>query len=81
MHTKGPARFAISFVPLEAMDHIINTSVKKEFLSGPPFTVKINTPTPTTFLSPGSVWLLQLSDVGMPSLFTLSNLSGGIEDN
>ena len=43
VHPQGSARFAVSFVPLEAIDHIINITFNKELVTGAPFTAKIHT--------------------------------------
>lgn len=36
-----PHRFAVSFVPLEAIDHVINISFNKEPVQGSPFVAKV----------------------------------------
>lgn len=77
VHPQGSARFAVSFVPLEAIDHIINITFNKESVPGAPFTAKIHTD-PNHIVVSGQC--LAATAVGKPSFFTLSNVSGGIED-
>jgi len=77
VHPQGSARFAVSFVPLEAIDHIINITFNKESVPGAPFTAKIHTD-PNHIVVSGQC--LAATAVGKPSFFTLSNVSGNIED-
>lgn len=77
VHPQGSARFAVSFVPLEAIDHIINITFNKESVPGAPFTAKIHTDPNHIVVSGQS---LAASAVGKSSFFTLSNVSGGLED-
>ena len=77
VHPQGSARFAVSFVPLEAIDHVINITFNKESVPGAPFTAKIHTD-PNHIVVSGQC--LAATAVGKPSFFTLSNVSGNIED-
>ena len=77
VHPQGSARFAVSFVPLEAIDHIINITFNKELVTGAPFTAKIHTDPNHIVVSGQS---LAATAVGKPSFFTLSNVTGNIED-
>ena len=43
VHPQGSAKFVVSFVPLEGIDHIINITFNKELCPGAPFTAKIHT--------------------------------------
>ena len=43
VHPQGSAKFVVSFVPLEGIDHIINITFNKELVTGAPFTAKIHT--------------------------------------
>ena len=43
VHPQGSAKFMVSFVPLEGIDHIINITFNKELVPGAPFTAKIHT--------------------------------------
>ncbi len=43
VHPQGSARFAVSFVPLEAVDHLINITFNKDSVPGAPFIAKIHT--------------------------------------
>ena len=43
VHPQGSAKFVVSFVPLEGIDHIINITFNKELVPGAPFTAKIHT--------------------------------------
>lgn len=43
VHPQGSARFAVSFVPLEATDHVINITFNKDKVPGAPFIAKIHT--------------------------------------
>ena len=43
VHPLGSARFAVSFVPLEGLDHTINITFNKDLVPGAPFTAKIHT--------------------------------------
>ncbi len=43
VHPQGSARFAVSFVPLEATDHVINITFNKDVVPGAPFVAKIHT--------------------------------------
>ena len=77
VHPQGSARFAVSFVPLEAIDHIINITFNKELVTGAPFTAKIHTDPNHIVVSGQS---LAATAVGKPSFFTLSNVTGNIEE-
>lgn len=77
VHPQGSARFAVSFVPLEAIDHVINITFNKEPVPGAPFTAKIHTD-PNHIVVSGQC--LAATAVGKPSFFTLSNVSGSLED-
>ena len=48
VHPLGSARFAVSFVPLEGLDHSINITFNKELVPGAPFNAKIHTGTKNT---------------------------------
>ena len=43
VHPLGSARFAVSFVPMEGVDHTINITFNKDLVPGAPFTAKIHT--------------------------------------
>ena len=43
VHPQGSAKFMVSFVPLEGIDHIISITFNKELVPGAPFTAKIHT--------------------------------------
>ena len=77
VHPQGSARFAVSFVPLEAIDHVINITFNKEPVTGAPFTAKIHTDPNHIVVSGQS---LAATAVGKTSFFTLSNVSGNLED-
>ena len=77
VHPQGSARFAVSFVPLEAIDHVINITFNKESVPGAAFVAKIHTD-PNHIVVSGQC--LAATAVGKPSFFTLSNVSGNIED-
>ncbi len=77
VHPQGSARFAVSFVPLEAIDHVINITFNKESVPGAPFTAKIHTDPNHIVVSGQS---LAATAVGKTSFFTLSNVSGSLED-
>ena len=77
VHPQGSARFAVSFVPLEAIDHVINITFNKELVTGAPFTAKIHTDPNHIVVSGQS---LAATAVGKPSFFTLTNVTGNIED-
>ena len=77
VHPQGSARFAVSFVPLEAIDHVINITFNKEPVPGAPFTAKIHTDPNHIVVSGQS---LAATAVGKNSFFTLSNVSGNLED-
>jgi filamin len=77
VHPQGSARFAVSFVPLEAIDHVINITFNKEPVPGAPFTAKIHTDPNHIVVSGQS---LAATAVGKTSFFTLSNVSGSLED-
>jgi len=77
VHPQGSARFAVSFVPLEATDHIITVTFNKESVPGSPYTAEIFTDPHHVVVSGQS---LASSAVGKTSYFKLSNVTGSVED-
>ncbi|XP_047736004.1 filamin-A [Hyalella azteca] len=77
VHPQGSARFAVSFVPLEAIDHVINISFNKEPVSGSPFVAKVQADPNRIVVSGQS---LAATAVGKPSFFTIANVAGSVED-
>ncbi|XP_066943284.1 filamin-A isoform X1 [Macrobrachium rosenbergii] len=77
VHPHGSARFAVSFVPLEAIDHIINISFNKEPVQGSPFVAKVQADPNRIVVSGQS---LAATAVGKTSFFTISNVTGSVED-
>jgi len=77
VHPQGSARFVVSFVPLEAVDHAINITFNKDSVPGAPFMAKIHTD-PNRILVSGQS--LAATAVGRKSQFTLSNVVGSTED-
>ena len=73
----GSARFAVSFVPLEGLDHSINITFNKELVPGAPYNAKIHTDPNHIIVSGQS---LAATAVGKMSYFTLSNVIGSVED-
>jgi len=77
VHPQGSARFAVSFVPLEAIDHIITITFNKEAVPGSPYTATIFTDPDRIVVSGQS---LASSAVGKTSYFKMSNVTGSVED-
>nr|XP_045601850.1 filamin-A-like isoform X1 [Procambarus clarkii] len=77
VHPQGSARFAVSFVPLEAIDHSINISFNKEPVQGSPFVAKVQADPNRIVVSGQS---LAATAVGKTSFFTISNVTGSVED-
>ncbi|XP_042865445.1 filamin-A-like isoform X5 [Penaeus japonicus] len=77
VHPQGSARFAVSFVPLEAIDHVINISFNKEPVQGSPFVAKVQADPNRIVVSGQS---LAATAVGKTSFFTISNVTGSVED-
>ncbi|XP_040577055.1 filamin-A [Lepeophtheirus salmonis] len=77
VHPQGSARFAVSFVPLEAVDHVINITFNKDLVPGAPFTAKIHTDPNHIEVSGAAI---AATAVGKSSFFTLSNVNGSVED-
>ncbi len=77
VHPQGSARFAVSFVPLEATDHVVNITFNKDSVPGAPFIAKIHTD-PNRILVSGQS--LAATAVGRASQFTLSNVVGSVDD-
>ncbi|XP_045132539.1 filamin-B-like isoform X2 [Portunus trituberculatus] len=77
VHPQGSARFAVSFVPLEAIDHSINISFNKEPVPGSPFVAKVQADPNRIVVSGQS---LAATAVGKTSFFTISNVTGSVED-
>ncbi|XP_059352458.1 filamin-B-like isoform X4 [Daphnia carinata] len=77
VHPQGSARFAVSFVPLEAIDHVITITFNKEAVPGSPFNAPVFTEPDRIVVSGQS---LASSAVGKTSYFKLSNVTGSVED-
>ncbi|XP_076033174.1 filamin-A-like isoform X3 [Oratosquilla oratoria] len=77
VHPQGSARFAVSFVPLEAIDHVINISFNKEPVTASPFIASVQADQNRIVVSGQS---LAASAVGKTSFFTISNVTGSVED-
>ncbi|KAB7497586.1 Filamin-A [Armadillidium nasatum] len=70
-------QFAVAFVPLEAIDHVINISFNKEPVPGSPFVAKVQAD-PNRIVVSGQA--LAATAVNKPSFFTISNVTGSVED-
>ena len=77
VHPQGSARFAVSFIPLEAIDHTINISFNKEPVPGSPYNAKVQSD-PNRIVVSGQA--LAATAVGKTSFFTISNVTGSVED-
>ena len=77
VHPQGSARFAVGFVPLEAIDHVITITFNKEAVPGSPFNAPVFTEPDRIVVSGQS---LASSAVGKTSYFKLSNVTGSVED-
>ncbi|CAG0906552.1 unnamed protein product [Cyprideis torosa] len=77
VHPQGSARFLVSFVPLEATDHIVSISFNKEPVPGSPFVAHVATDPNRLHVSGQS---LASTPVGKPAYFTISNVTGTVED-
>ncbi|XP_046393064.1 filamin-A isoform X2 [Ischnura elegans] len=77
VHPQGNARFAVSFVPLIANDHVISINFNKEPVPGSPFVARVPADPHHMVVSGQS---LSTAAVGKPSHFNLSNVPGSVED-
>ncbi|KAK6644516.1 hypothetical protein RUM43_000783 [Polyplax serrata] len=78
VHPQGNARFSVSFLPIEASDHVVNIHFNKESVPGSPFVAGVQGDSPHNVMVSGSS--LSAAPVGKTSYFTLSNVAGGVED-
>lgn len=78
VHPQGNARFAVSFVPLEATDHVISINFNKEPVPGSPFMARVagDAPHHITVAGPS----LSSAAVGKTSYFSINNVGGSVED-
>ncbi|KAK2719655.1 hypothetical protein QYM36_005214 [Artemia franciscana] len=74
---QGSAKFIVSFVPLEAVDHVVSITFNKEPVPGSPFTCTISN-------DPGRVTAtgraLTAASILRTSTFQLTNISGSVDD-
>ncbi|XP_071442492.1 filamin-C isoform X2 [Hetaerina americana] len=77
VHPQGNARFAVSFIPLIANDHVISINFNKEPVPGSPFVARVPADPHHMVVSGQS---LSTAAVGKASHFTLSNVPGSVED-
>lgn len=77
VHPQGNARFAVSFIPLEATDHMININFNKVSVPGSPFTARV-VADPHHIVVSGQN--LSSSAVGKPAYFTMSNVTAALDD-
>ncbi|XP_065214935.1 filamin-A isoform X4 [Planococcus citri] len=75
VHPQRNAKFTVSFVPIEPTDHIISIHFNKEPVPGSPFIANVSGDFP---LVNGAA--LNSAPVGSNSYFTMSNVSGNLED-
>ncbi|XP_064455536.1 filamin-A-like [Ornithodoros turicata] len=77
VHPMGGAKFAVSFVPGEAADHVISISFNKEAIPGSPYTVKVQEAGKITAVGTSS---LTAASVDKPASLTIQNASGREQD-
>ncbi|XP_049297957.1 filamin-B isoform X1 [Anopheles funestus] len=75
VHPQGNAKFAVSFVPAEPCEHIINVSFNKMLVPGCPITVIINGGTTGPQVSLGGPGPLH-----MPNSLVINHAGGRLED-
>ncbi|XP_050433144.1 filamin-A isoform X2 [Adelges cooleyi] len=75
VHPQGNAKFAVSFLPLQPTDHVITIHFNKESVPGSPFIAHVEGDLP---LVSGSS--LTCAPVSSTSHFTMSNVSGSLDD-
>ncbi|XP_049948482.1 filamin-A [Schistocerca serialis cubense] len=78
VHPQGNARFAVSFVPIDPTDHVISINFNKEGVPGSPFLARVQGDSPHQITVSGPS--LSSAAVGKTSFFTMSNVSGSVED-
>ncbi|KAG8281178.1 hypothetical protein J6590_063971 [Homalodisca vitripennis] len=75
VHPQGNAKFAVSFVPIEPVDHVISIYFNKEAVPGSLFIAPVVGDFP---LVTGSS--LSHAPLGVDSYFTMSNVAGSLDD-
>lgn len=73
---QGNARFAVSFVPFEACEHVINISFNKQTVPGCPIITRVGGDSHVTV----SGQALSSAGLGRQSYLTVSNVAGSLED-
>lgn len=77
VHPMGGAKFAVSFVPGDAVDHVISISFNKEPIPGSPFTVKVQDAGKITAAGTSS---LAAASVDKVTTLVIQNASGREQD-
>jgi filamin len=77
VHPQGGARFAVSFVPLEPVDHTVTVTFNKEPVEGSPYTATVSA-------DPGQIVVtgpsLAAAPVGKTAHFSLNNVHSSLDD-
>ncbi|XP_035712922.1 filamin-A isoform X3 [Folsomia candida] len=77
VHPQGGARFNVSFVPLEPVDHTVTVTFNKEPVPGSPFMATVSADPGQVVVSGPS---LAATPIGKTAHFALNNVHGSLDD-
>ncbi|CAB3388551.1 Hypothetical predicted protein [Cloeon dipterum] len=77
VHPQGNARFTVSFIPVEAFEHLVSIAFNKTPVPGSPFVARVAADPHHVVVSGQH---LASAAVGKPAYFTMSNVNAALDD-